>query len=103
MRTHSPPAAKRRIARRSPQRSPGTVAASSDDGIVSFILTPCASGVYVERTRLRSGAGRIVQAMQFADGDSFLRWCASDLMQFAYPLLFVTLRRSGSALFHAAE
>lgn len=92
----------RRIAlERVMQRKDVTVA--SDDGAVTFSLERCAGGVYMERTRSRPHARRIVQAIQFPDEASFVRWCEGDRLQFAYPLLLATLRRSGCALFQTAD
>jgi hypothetical protein len=82
------------------QRGSGRIA--SDDGVVTFQLKRCAEGVVMERTRNRLGPGQVCQAMQFRDEAGFIRWCESDPLRFAYPLLFANLRRSGCALFHSA-
>ena len=84
-----------------PQRGGATIA--SDDGVVTFQLKRCADGVVMERTRNRLRPGQIVQAMQFGEEASFLRWCEGDQLRFAYPLLFANLRRSGCALFHSSD
>ena len=80
---------------------PRTVIAASDDGIITFQLSPCDGGILVTRTQLRAHGGKLVQSIRFPDDATFIRWCDADRMKFSYPLLYVNLRRSGCALFSA--
>lgn len=70
----------------------------SEDGIIEFRLASTGRGVFVERLRRKPGKGRIVQATVFDNDLVFQRWCDADAMRHAYPLVYVTLRRSGTDL-----
>lgn len=80
---------------------PRAVFAASDDGVLSFQLSPCEGGILVTRTEVRTRAAKLVQSTRFADEFSFLRWCEADRMKFSYPLLYANLKRSGCGLFIA--
>ena len=82
--------------------SAGTCTIRSDDGSVSFTLAPAPSGVFVERVRLRNGTSRVVQSVLFTDDQSFQRWCDADSTRFEYPLVYVSLKRDGDAMFRRA-
>lgn len=82
-----------------PSRS---VTAMSDDKVLIFQLTARPAGVAVQRSERRAGDRRVVQSVRFADEAAFVRWCQSDELRFAYPLLFSKLARSGCELFNAA-
>lgn len=71
----------------------------SDDGVVAFTLLLTPAGVFVERVQTRKGTGRVAQSTLFADDRSFQRWCEADSVRFEYPLVYVTLKRDGDALF----
>lgn len=88
-----------------PSQAPAhqAVALSSDDGALLFDLRRCETGVLMKRTRHRMRQGRVVQEIHLAEEAHLVRWCEHDQLRFAYPLLFVTLRRSGSALFHLSD
>jgi len=68
---------------------------------VSFTLAPTPSGVFVERVLLRDGTGCVVQSALFSDDRSFQRWCDADSVRFDYPLVYMSLKRNGEALFAA--
>ena len=78
---------------------PRTAIAASDDGLITFQLSPCDGGILVTRTQLRTRGGRLVQSIRFADDATFIRWCDADRLKFSYPLVYANLRRSGCALF----
>jgi hypothetical protein len=80
--------------------SPSGVTLHSDDGIVSFRLAPGHCGLFVERTRIRQEGAYVAQSAVFADERSFLQWCDADSVRFDYPMVYVSLKREGSALFH---
>jgi hypothetical protein len=71
----------------------------SDDGRVSFTLAPTPSGVFVQRLQLREGTACVIQSALFSDGRSFQRWCDADSVRFDYPLVYMSLKRNGDALF----
>ncbi len=75
----------------------------SEDGSVSFTLAPTPSGVFVERVQLRNGTARVVQSVLFTDDQSFQRWCDADSLRFEYPLVYVSLKRDGDAMFRRAR
>ena len=72
----------------------------SGDGTIAFKLAPTPSGVFVERVQLRGGGARIVQSTVFADDKSFQRWCDADSVRFDHPLVYLSLKRDGDALFN---
>jgi hypothetical protein len=72
----------------------------SDDGVIAFTLAPLATGVFVERAQVHSDNALIVQSFLFTDGTSFQRWCDADSVRFDYPLVHMSLKRDGDALFH---
>jgi hypothetical protein len=79
--------------------SPRRAVLRSDDGLIEFRLAPAQQGVLVERVRKRPGTARTVQVAVFTDDRSFNRWCDADALRFDYPLIYVSLKRSGHALF----
>jgi hypothetical protein len=93
---------KRKAARAPTAAATCAVTAVSGDGVVVFKLEACAGCLHVERSQLRTGAGRVTQSMRFEDDLSFIRWCDADRLRFTYPLLYANLKRSGCALFPAA-
>jgi hypothetical protein len=82
--------------------SPSTVSARSPDGALSFMLCARPRGVVVQRSELRHGDRRVVQLMLFPSAHTFVTWCESDQLRFAYPMLFINLARSGRDLFDRA-
>jgi hypothetical protein len=70
--------------------------------VVAFTVTQLAGAIHVERTCVRSGGQRIVQAMRFVEPEAFIHWCEADPLKFAYPLLYDNLKRGGCALFPTA-
>ena len=87
---------------RQPAEPSRSVTAMSDDKVLTFHLAARPGGVAVQRSERRAGGRRVVQSVRFADEASFVRWCQSDELRFAYPLLFSKLSRSGCELFNAA-
>ncbi|MCW5658812.1 MAG: hypothetical protein KIT60_14005 [Burkholderiaceae bacterium] len=90
--------------RRSPLRQPtphkpGCATLRSEDGAIEFTLGRTPNGVVVERISMRGEAARVVQTVLFTDGDSFERWCDTDVTRFEHPMLYVNLKRDGGALF----
>jgi hypothetical protein len=81
-------------------RSSGGVTLHSDDGIVSFRLAPSHCGLFVERIRVRPEGAFVAQSTVFADERSFQQWCDADSVRFDYPVVYVSLKREGSTLFH---
>lgn len=77
------------------------VTAASSDGAVTFTLSARPGGISVQRNEQRPGGRRLVQSMRFSNAQSFVKWCESDELRFAYPLLFSNLARSGRELFDA--
>lgn len=77
------------------------VIAMSDDKVLVFQLSARPSGIAVQRSERRAGGGQVTQSLRFADETAFVRWCESDALRFAYPLLFSKLTRSGCELFNA--
>jgi hypothetical protein len=82
--------------------SRSTVTARSPDGTLALKLYWRPGGVLMQRSELRPGDTRVVQAMLFASARAFALWCESDQLRFAYPLLFSNLARSGRDLFDNA-
>jgi hypothetical protein len=81
-----------------------TAPLSLDSGVgdrvtVSFAVSRCRCGIFVERHVERAGEGLVLHAMRFADETAFLSWCLSDQLQFHFPLVYSNLRRTGCALF----
>jgi hypothetical protein len=65
-----------------------------------FTLIPFEGGVlHVERVQ-HVGTRSVAVSMEFRDGESFARWCASDHLRLAYPLLYANLRRRARGLFN---
>ena len=75
------------------------VTAASSDGALMFTLSARPGGISVQRNEQRPGGRRLVQSLRFSDAPSFVKWCESDELRFAYPLLFANLARSGCELF----
>ena len=80
------------------RQHPHALAASSRDGGIEFRLTRRPSGLYVERSQHRRGAGRVQHTMRFANEAEFVRWCQADRLQFVYPVVYANLKRHGCAL-----
>lgn len=74
----------------------------SDDKVLVFRISVRPGGIAVQRSERRTGGRQVVQSLHFADEAAFVRWCESDALRFAYPLLFSKLTRSGCELFNAA-
>ena len=72
---------------------------TSIDGILTIHIRVRPAGIAVQRTEQRSGGRRFIQSVRFDDEPSFVRWCRSDDLWFAYPLLFSQLTRRGCELF----
>ena len=87
--------------RQSLKAHPGVIA-TSDDQVLVFHLNARPGGISVQRKESRAGGGQVTQSVRFTDEASFTRWCESDALRFAYPLLFSKLTRSGCVLFNAA-
>ena len=96
------PGAERRVVRPVFARQSRGITTCSDDGVIEFLLMPQAGSLHVERIELRGHCGRVVHTMSFHARDDFDRWCLTDRLQFAYPLFYANLRRSGHELFDAA-
>ena len=79
---------------------PRSVTESSADKLLTVSISARPGGIAVQRTEQRPDGSRVVQSMHFADEATFVRWCQSDDLWFAYPLLFSKLSRSGCELFH---
>ena len=98
---HRPLPVRRRVIRPVFARHSRGITTCSDDGVIEFLLVPQAGSLRVERIELRGHAGRVVHTMDFRARDDFDRWCQVDRLQFAYPLFYANLRRSGRELFDA--
>jgi hypothetical protein len=83
-------------------KAPPGVSVTSDDQVLVFQLNARPGGLAVQRKERRAGGGQVTQSLRFTDEASFTRWCESDALRFAYPLLFSKLMRSGSELFNTA-
>jgi len=81
----------------------GRLALTSDDGVLTFELRACNSGVVMKRTRHRFPAGLLVHEVYLPSVESLVQWCEQDHLRFDYPLLLATLRRDGSDLFLPRE
>lgn len=68
--------------------------ARSDDGRVEFQLSSNSLGLQVERVCIDARGGRISQLLQFADSDSFHRWCDASGLSASEPHLFDRLMRA---------
>ena len=88
-------------ARRQSLKAHHGVTATSDDQVLAFHLDARPGGIAVQRKERRAGGGQVTQSVRFTDEASFTRWCESDALRFAYPLLFSKLTRSGCELFNA--
>jgi hypothetical protein len=87
--------------RRQTSDRPRSVAESSADNVLTVRISARPGGIAVQRTEQRPDGRRVVQSMHFADEASYVRWCQSDDLWFAYPLLFSKLSRSGCELFNS--
>ena len=80
--------------------TPETLRFEGDGGAVIFTMSADRGGVQIERTRKRSAADDpVTTVMRFRDEEGFTRWCDTDDLRHAYPLLFAQMRRSGLTLF----
>ena len=70
----------------------------TSDGFLTFNLAPCDAGLYVERTRIRSGVDSLTQGMLFRSDEAFAQWCQADRLHMDHPLAFANLRRRGCEL-----
>ena len=80
---------------------PRSVTESSADNVLTVRISARPGGIAVQRTEQRPDGRRVVQSMHFADEASYVQWCRSDDLWFAYPLLFSKLSRSGCELFNS--
>lgn len=85
--------------RRETSDRPRSVTESSADNVLTVRINARPGGIAVQRTEQRPDGRRVVQSMHFADEATYVRWCQSDDLWFAYPLLFSKLSRSGCELF----
>jgi hypothetical protein len=81
---------------------PQAVQCASPDGALAFAVFPGSRGLVVQRTELRPADKLRVESWLFADASAFAKWCESDALRFAYPLLFVNLARCGRDVFARA-
>lgn len=72
---------------------------TSGDGVLTLHVSARPGGIAVERAERRAGGSRFIQSVRFDDEASFIRWCRSDDLWFAYPLLFSQLTRRAGELF----
>ena len=75
----------------------GALRLRTEDGAVTFVLRPAASGLVVERTQRRPLGACFVQSFLFTDHEGFRRWCEADAVRFDEPVLYDRLRREGDA------
>lgn len=73
----------------------------SEDGAVSFYVTPRADGLFIERTQRRPLGIHLAQSFVFEDLAAFVRWCEADPIRFDHPVLHSRLRRQGDEHFRA--
>jgi hypothetical protein len=67
----------------------------SNDGSVTFALRAAPNGLLVQRSQCPAIGAHLVQCLVFVDPATFGRWCDSEPMRFADPVLFARLRREG--------
>lgn len=67
----------------------------SKDGTVTFGICAAPNGLLVQRTQCEAVGAHLVQCLVFVDSTTFNRWCDSEPMRFADPVLFDRLRREG--------
>jgi hypothetical protein len=82
-------------ASKSAGRTAQTNSLVSDDGNVMFALSAAPNGLLVQRTQCQALGAHLVQCLVFVDPVTFVRWCDSEPMRFADPVLFARLRREG--------
>jgi hypothetical protein len=68
-----------------------------------FVLQRNSGGMYVERDQLPLRGIRVLQSLQFADAESFYRWCDDDPVRFRLPLLYLAVKRSGAEFWRRFE
>lgn len=73
----------------------------SEDGAVSFVVTPRSDGLFIERTQRRPLGIHLAQSLVFEDLAAFVRWCEADPIRFDHPVLHSRLRRQGDEHFRA--
>lgn len=73
----------------------------SEDGAVSFVVTPRSDGLFIERTQRRPLGIHLAQSFVFEDLAAFVRWCEADPIRFDHPVLHGRLRRQGDEHFRA--
>ena len=72
--------------------------ATGHKGEVNFFLQRVAGGLFVEREEIPKRGLRTVQSVHFNDPAAFHRWCEGDPVRFEHPMLHVSLKRDGEAL-----
>jgi hypothetical protein len=80
---------------KAPGRSAQTVSLISNDGTVMFAICAAPDGLLVQRTQCQALSAHLVQCLVFIDLNTFTRWCDSEPVRFADPVLFARLRREG--------
>ena len=83
------------LASKTPGRSAQTVSLISNDGTVMFAICAAPDGLLVQRTQCQALSAHLVQCLVFVDLNTFTRWCDSEPVRFADPVLFDRLRREG--------
>ena len=73
----------------------------SEDGAVSFVVTPRSDRLFIERTQRRPLGIHLAQSFVFEDLAAFVRWCEADPIRFDHPVLHSRLRRQGDEHFRA--
>ena len=70
----------------------------SDDGAITFVVTPAEASVYVERIQPLTGIGRLSHLMRFEDMRAFDRSYEADPLRHVYPLVYWRLRHAVAKL-----
>jgi hypothetical protein len=83
------------LASKTPGRAAQTVSLISNDGTVTFAICAASDGLLVQRTQCQALGAHLVQCLVFVDLATFTRWCDSEPVRFADPVLFARLRREG--------
>jgi hypothetical protein len=71
------------------------ISLSSKNGTVTFVISAAPNGLLVQRIQCEAVGAHLVQCLVFVDSATFNRWCESEPMRFADPVLFARLRREG--------
>jgi hypothetical protein len=75
----------------------GEVRLASTNDAVTLVLRRTTHGLLIERTQRQVVGMRLVQALVFADQNSFDHWCEFESLRFEDGLLFGKLVREGHA------